>query len=164
MFDPGFSDRASKIVETEKAFDKVSDSGPFYKRRQMENSEIFVVFYPEALLPSTVAGKSSATLSHTISRNPKPSPRAPSTTTGQLTSRPLLEGIICGRRSESLPRAWQGITKDAGGSEGVSPRACSTADPVNLRDSPATADREEDRVAPPEETSGAKCHHQRASL
>ena len=39
MFGLGFLDRASKIVETEKAFDKVSDSGPSYKRSRMENSK-----------------------------------------------------------------------------------------------------------------------------
>ena len=39
LFGPGFLDKASKIVETEKAFDKVSDSGLSYKRRRVENSE-----------------------------------------------------------------------------------------------------------------------------
>ena len=73
----------------------------------------FAVFYPKALLPSTVAGRSSAPLNRTIRRNPSPRTRNITATPRLFANEPHISGIICGRGVSRSLGAWQEITSDS---------------------------------------------------
>ena len=115
LFSPGFLERASKKVETEKALDNVSESGPPYKRPR--TVMISAVFHPKVLLQSVVAGMFSTFLNRTISRKPSPRTFSSTLTPRHLINEPHFFGVICGRGSES-PGDNQ-LPLGAGGCEGV---------------------------------------------
>lgn len=94
LFRPGFLEKASKRMESEKALAKVMDPGPSRKQILQDEKESF---YPKAPLPGTEAGDFStiqdrtrqARRRYSTSQSPSP-PRGPNRSTYSSRETPIL--------------------------------------------------------------------------
>jgi len=89
-------------VETENIFNKVLDFGPSYKRCQMENSKDLRSFVSRGT-PAKYSDRKVQHRSQLYNQQKSKVKPKNSQYHWNLTSRPSFEGIVCGKRSESLP-------------------------------------------------------------